>query len=119
LGHAVSKDPTVWKPKLSLKMMMKEQPMNVRPVKRARLDDNAQESTAEQWTMEVQLKTTEISIRGDEPPVLLEEVYEIQGAYPRGFFVMMAKRNVQHNFVFEYPLHPWFEDLYGLRKVSC
>ncbi|KAI8327678.1 hypothetical protein EDC96DRAFT_88944 [Choanephora cucurbitarum] len=30
----------------------------------------------------------------------------------------MAKRNIMHNFVFAYPDHPWFEDLYGLRKSA-
>ncbi|KAI9309182.1 hypothetical protein BJ944DRAFT_154818 [Cunninghamella echinulata] len=65
-----------------------------------------------------QLITHEVVYRGDEPRLLLEDTYDIQGAYPRGFFVLMAKRNIQHNFVFQYPDHPWFEDLYGLRKSA-
>lgn len=66
----------------------------------------------------IPLVTQEVVYRGDEPKLLLEKSYEIQGAYPRGFFVMMAKQSIQHNFVFRYPDHPWFEDLYGLRKAS-
>ncbi|KAI8379104.1 uncharacterized protein BYT42DRAFT_593378 [Radiomyces spectabilis] len=45
-------------------------------------------------------------------------MYEIKGAYPRGFFVVMAKRAIQHSFVFQYPDHPWFDDLYGMRKSA-
>ncbi|KAI8639866.1 hypothetical protein BD408DRAFT_349057 [Parasitella parasitica] len=91
---------------------MKDQPLTLRPVgRRVNGKDDVD-------NLECQLKTIEVIIRGDEPKVLLEDVYEIQGAYPRGFFVMMAKRQIQHNFVFELPDHPWFEDLYGLRKSA-
>ncbi|KAI8997272.1 NLI interacting factor-like phosphatase-domain-containing protein [Pilobolus umbonatus] len=88
---------------------MKDQPLILKPAKRSKLDDD---------NLHIQLTTHEVIIRGDEPKLLLEDSYEIQGAYPRGFFVMMAKRSIQHNFVFTYPDHPWFEDLYGLRKSA-
>lgn len=106
----------IWRPKLSLNFVMKDQPLTLRPVGR-RL--NGQNDTRNEIdNLECQLKTVDVIIRGDEPQVILEDMYEIQGAYPRGFFVMMAKRNIQHNFVFELPDHPWFQDLYGLRKSA-
>ncbi|KAI9485687.1 MAG: hypothetical protein EXX96DRAFT_16356 [Benjaminiella poitrasii] len=115
LGTAVSHNPKLWKPRLSLRLVMKEQPMTLRPSKRTKLSKETEDTSN---TLEVPLIPHEVIIRGDEPKVLLEDVYEIQGAYPRGFFVMMAKRNIQHSFVFTYPDHPWFEDLYGLRKSA-
>ncbi|KAI8095621.1 hypothetical protein BDF21DRAFT_328392 [Thamnidium elegans] len=88
----------------------------LKPTKRTKYNNNSDEDTNN--NLEVQLKTHEVFYRGDEPKVLLEDMYEIQGAYPRGFFVIMAKRNIQHNFVFTYPDNYWFEDLYGLRKSA-
>lgn len=93
---------------------MKDQPLHMKPSKRQRVNNHPEEAN----NLDVQLKTHEVFYRGDEPKLLLEDSYEIQGAYPRGFFVMMAKRNIKHNFVFEYPEHYWFEDLYGLRKSA-
>lgn len=86
-----------------------------KPIKRTKYNNNTEEDNN---NLEVQLKTHEIFHRGDEPKVLLEDVYEVQGDYPRGFFVIMAKRNIQHSFVFKYPENLWFEDLYGLRKSA-
>jgi hypothetical protein len=65
----------------------------------------------------VELITHKIDYRPSDPRLLLEDRYDVQGSYSRGLFVLMAKRNIPHNFVFHYPDHPWFEDLYGLRKV--
>ncbi|RCI04192.1 RNA polymerase II [Rhizopus stolonifer] len=111
LGLAVRNDPSLWKTRLSLKLVINEQPVSLRPSKKPKINHSEN-------NLEIPLKIHEIIIRGDEPKVLLEDVYEIQGAYPRGYFVMMAKRNIMHNFVFAYPDHPWFEDLYGLRKSA-
>lgn len=112
-GPTLCNNPGLWSPKLSLKLVMKDQPLNVKPTKRTKYNDGDTNNN-----LEVQLKTHEVFYRGDEPRVLLEDMYEIQGAYPRGFFVIMAKRNIQHNFVFTYPDNYWFEDLYGLRKSA-
>ncbi|KAI8138435.1 hypothetical protein BJV82DRAFT_523411 [Fennellomyces sp. T-0311] len=99
-------NPAQWQFSLSLDFVTKDQP--------ALLDKrNGRVNTSQ-----VPLYTEQIIYRGDEPKLLLESNYEIQGAYPRGFFVVMAKRSMQHNFVFRYPDHPWFEDLYGLRKSA-
>ncbi|KAG2202543.1 hypothetical protein INT47_012537, partial [Mucor saturninus] len=114
-GPTLCSNPNLWNPKLSLKLVMKDQPLNVKPPKRAKYNN---EGDATNNNLEVQLKTHEVFYRGDEPKVLLEDMYEIQGAYPRGFFVIMAKKNIQHNFVFTYPDNYWFEDLYGLRKSA-
>ncbi|CAO3654934.1 unnamed protein product [Mucor hiemalis] len=113
-SSSLSANPTLWNPKLSLKLVMKDQPLHMKPSKRQRVNNHPEEAN----NLDVQLKTHEVFYRGDEPKLLLEDSYEIQGAYPRGFFVMMAKRNIKHNFVFEYPEHYWFEDLYGLRKSA-
>lgn len=93
---------------MSLDYVMREHPLSLKPVKK---------NTVNNFDQPVQLKLHEAVLRGGEPTLLLEPTYEILGAYPRGFFVMMAKRNILHNFVFNYPDHPWFEDLFGLRKV--
>ncbi|KAF1802727.1 hypothetical protein FB192DRAFT_1282243 [Mucor lusitanicus] len=95
---------------------MQDQPLTLLPVGRRINGPNGQRSNDD--SLECQLRIIEVLIRGDEPKILLEDTYEIQGAYPRGFFVMMAKRQIQHNFVFAFPDHPWFEDLYGLRKSA-
>ncbi|ORX58108.1 hypothetical protein DM01DRAFT_1318835 [Hesseltinella vesiculosa] len=112
LGPKIVETPNAWSPKLSLKQVTKEQPTLL-----------GRRSTAQQLNQPtndelVQLVTHDIAYRGDEPQLLLGDRYDILGAFPRGFFVMMAKRNIQHNFVFQYPDHPWFEDLYGLRKSA-
>ncbi|KAI8341668.1 NLI interacting factor-like phosphatase-domain-containing protein [Chlamydoabsidia padenii] len=70
----------------------------------------------------VELITHKIDYRPSDPRLLLEDRYDVQGSYSRGLFVLMAKRNIPHSFVFHYPDHPWFEDLYGLRKsayIAC
>lgn len=116
LNPSLKANPDIWCPKLSLKYVMQDQPLTLLPVGRRMNGQNGQRSNDD--SLECQLRTIEVLIRGDEPKILLEDTYEIQGAYPRGFFVMMAKRQIQHNFVFAFPDHPWFEDLYGLRKSA-
>ncbi|CAO0797315.1 unnamed protein product [Mucor circinelloides] len=116
LNPSLKANPGIWCPKLSLKYVMQDQPLTLRPVGRRVNGQNGQRNDVD--NLECQLRTIEVLIRGDEPKILLEDTYEIQGAYPRGFFVMMAKRQIQHNFVFAFPDHPWFEDLYGLRKSA-
>ncbi|OAC99454.1 hypothetical protein MUCCIDRAFT_92743 [Mucor lusitanicus CBS 277.49] len=116
LNPSLNANPGLWSPKLSLKYVMQDQPLTLLPVGRRINGPNGQRSNDD--SLECQLRIIEVLIRGDEPKILLEDTYEIQGAYPRGFFVMMAKRQIQHNFVFAFPDHPWFEDLYGLRKSA-
>lgn len=99
--------PDVWSPRISLERVIQEQPLL--------LD---RQFSGSNGTSHFQLVPCEIIFRGDEPRVFLEESYQIEGAYPRGFFVAMAKRELQHNFVFRHPDHPYFEDLYGLRRVK-
>jgi hypothetical protein len=94
---------------------MKDHPLSLRATKRAKLNN---EESNHNLSMEVELKTTEIFVRGDDPKVLLEDSFEIQGDVPRGFFVMIAKKNIPYNFVFKYPENPWFEDVCGLRKSA-
>jgi hypothetical protein len=115
LSPLVCQNPNLWKPKLSLNLVNKD--VNLRPSPSKRIRYNPDEVPIN--NNEVQLKTHEVFYRNEnEPKVLLEEKFEIQGAYPRGFFVMMAKRSIVHNFVFQYPENSWFEDLYGLRKSA-
>ncbi|KAI8059212.1 hypothetical protein BC940DRAFT_328396 [Gongronella butleri] len=102
--------PSIWCPKLSLQLVTREQP--------TLFGRRSQQPKPATDLAPIPLVTHDIAYRGDEPRLLLEDLYDIRGAYPRGFFVMMAKRNIQHNFVFQYPDHPWFEDLYGLRKSA-
>ncbi|KAL1926585.1 hypothetical protein VTP01DRAFT_5706 [Rhizomucor pusillus] len=99
--------PDVWSPRISLERVIQEQPLL--------LD---RQFSGSNGTSHFQLVPCEIIFRGDEPRVFLEESYQIEGAYPRGFFVAMAKRELQHNFVFRHPDHPYFEDLYGLRRSA-
>lgn len=116
LSPSVAGNSTRWIPKLSLKLAMKDHPLSFRAAKRAKLSNS--NAKTEDINMEVELKTHEIIVRGDDPKVLLEDSFEIQGDVPRGFFVMIAKKNIPYNFVFAYPEHPWFEDVCGLRKSA-
>lgn len=123
LGPMMCQNANLWKPKLSLNLVNKDVNLRPSPAKRQRLnpsdESNSSSNSSNNNNNEVQLKTHEVFYRNDlEPKVLLEDKYEIQGAYPRGFFVIMAKRSIAHNFVFSYPENSWFEDLYGLRKSA-
>lgn len=62
--------------------------------------------------------TREILHKMGDPKLLLEETYDVPGAVPRSFFVVMAHRGIAHSFIFDFPDHAWFHDLAGLRKVS-
>jgi hypothetical protein len=62
--------------------------------------------------------TREILHKPGDPKLLLEETYDVPGAVPRSFFVVMAHRGIAHSFIFDFPDHAWFHDLAGLRKVS-
>ncbi|KAK4514645.1 uncharacterized protein ATC70_002246 [Mucor velutinosus] len=116
LSPSLKANPGIWSPKLSLKYVMQDQPLTLLPVGRRMNGQDDQRSYDD--NSECQLRIIDLLIHGDEPKILLEDTYEIQGAYYRGFYVMMAKRQIQHNFVFAYPDHPWFEDLYGMRKSA-
>lgn len=106
LGPTVSNNPSLWCPRLSLGIVMKEQHLSL--AKR----DKTNMST------DVYLKADQVIIRGDDPKILLENHLEMQGTYPRGFFVLMMQKQIPHNFIFQSPDHPWFEDLYGLRRSA-
>lgn len=107
LGPEVRNTPGIWKPRLSLRRVAQEQPLLLDP-----------RFSGPNSSAPLQLIAQDIFFRGDEPRVFLEESYEIEGAYPRGFFIAMAKRQIEHNFVFRHPDHPYFDDLYGLRRVN-
>lgn len=66
----------------------------------------------------VDLQIQQAFLHGGDPKILLENELEIQGSYPRGFFVMMAKKQIKQTFIFTIPEHPWFEDLRGLRRSA-
>jgi hypothetical protein len=66
----------------------------------------------------IPLVTREILHKMGDPKLLLEETYDVPGAVPRSFFVVMAHRGIAHSFIFDFPDHAWFHDLAGLRKVS-
>lgn len=106
LGHNVVCNPGQWRPHLSLDTVLKNQPVimdrrNNMPCSR-----------------QVQLITHEVLYRGTEPNFILEDSYEVQGADPRGIFYVLTQRQLSHTFVFLNPEHPWFDDIYGLRRVS-
>ncbi|KAI7866756.1 hypothetical protein BDF14DRAFT_1996313 [Spinellus fusiger] len=99
LGPQVKADPGLWRPRLSLDKV---------------LGKNSKDHVFNG----VQLVTQDVCDRDNEPRLLLEESYEIQGSYSRGLFVQMSKNGIQHTFVFPYPDHPWFKDMHGLRKSA-
>jgi hypothetical protein len=66
----------------------------------------------------IPLVTREILHKPGDPKLLLEENYDVPGAVPRSFFVVMAHRGITHSFVFDFPDHAWFHDLAGFRKVQ-
>jgi hypothetical protein len=68
-------------------------------------------------TDSIALVTREILHKPGDPKLLLEENYDIPGAVPRSFFVVMTHRGIAHSFIFDFPDHAWFHDLAGLRKV--
>ncbi|KAI8084654.1 NLI interacting factor-like phosphatase-domain-containing protein [Halteromyces radiatus] len=111
LGPELAENPSLWRPTISLQRVAKEIPSFA---KRPR---SHQQSNFDE-TLPIQLITHEIGLRKNDPRLILENTYDIQGSYRRGFFVLMAQRNMPHTFVFYNPDHPWFEDLYGLRKSA-
>lgn len=64
----------------------------------------------------VELQVQEIKRLQEEPRLLLEPLYTVEGASSRGFYSIMSKRNA--TFVFVKPDHPFFHDCYGLRKSA-
>ncbi|KAG2171693.1 hypothetical protein INT43_008073 [Umbelopsis isabellina] len=66
----------------------------------------------------IPLVTREILHKPGDPKLLLEENYDVPGAVPRSFFVVMAHRGITHSFVFDFPDHAWFHDLAGFRKSA-
>ncbi|KAI9319727.1 hypothetical protein BX666DRAFT_1319475 [Dichotomocladium elegans] len=106
LGPSIVHKPSQWRPTLSLESVLKNQPV---PVDRR---------TGRPCSKQVQLTTHEVVYRGTEPSFLLEEHYEIQGVDPRGIFFIFAQLQMGHSFVFLNPDHPWFDDIYGLRKTA-
>ena len=68
-------------------------------------------------TQDIYLNIRECKFKPSDPILLLESDLEVQCALPRSFFVTLAQKEWPHHFVFDYPDHPWFMDLFGLRKV--
>ncbi|RKP34946.1 hypothetical protein BJ085DRAFT_13432, partial [Dimargaris cristalligena] len=48
----------------------------------------------------------------------LDREYHLVGVLPRSYFVVLKLNRVPHQFVFDFPDHPWFRDLFGLRKSA-
>jgi hypothetical protein len=110
LGPEMVENPGLWRPKLCLQQVTKDKPSTSR-----RQLSQQQQSAFHQ---PAELVTCNIDHRWNDPRLILEDKYDVQGSYSRGLFVLLAKRNIPHTFVFHYPNHPWFQDLYGLRKVN-
>ncbi|KAL0078175.1 hypothetical protein F4703DRAFT_1933257 [Phycomyces blakesleeanus] len=137
LGPQVKSDPGLWKPKLSFAKVLGQKQNGlsngVSTVATGISSGNSNNTNVNNYTSNnnsynsingnsnagvVQLITQDVCDRDNEPKLLLEDNYEIQGSYSRGLFVQMSKNGIQHTFVFPYPDHPWFKDMHGLRKSA-
>ncbi|KAJ1921133.1 hypothetical protein IWQ60_006824 [Tieghemiomyces parasiticus] len=67
----------------------------------------------------IPLVTREMNLPADAARTFfLDRQYHVMGMLPRSFFVVLKLNHAAHHFVFDFPDHPWFRDLFGLRQ-SC
>ncbi|KAJ1978208.1 hypothetical protein H4R35_001993 [Dimargaris xerosporica] len=66
----------------------------------------------------IPLVTRDVRSGPPGPVFHLDREYAITGALRRSYYLVMEYNNVPYQFVFDFPDHAWFHDLYGLRKTA-